>query len=105
MTSDRSSAPGMRQLFVSRSLGLCELVKCYQVEQYASADELDQEFVDFMTLEGFVSHMEATVSSKKGPSSQTFSKKNRVDFRYFRDDIFPLISDKVTCKLVMIKES
>ena len=105
MTGDRSSTPGMRQLFVSRSIGLCELVKCYQAEQYTSADELEQELVDFMTLESFVSHMEATVSSKKGSSSKIFSKKNRVDFRYFRDDIFPLISDKVTCKLVMIKES
>jgi len=99
MVSDaRTSNPkGERfgQLFVSRTVGVCELVKYLYKDGEDSSRPSHR--VDFLTLERFISHMEDTVRLKRTPSSRTFPKNRRVDFSYFRDQLFPLIKNKVVC--------
>eukprot|EP00597_Dinobryon_sp_UTEXLB2267_P010567 CAMPEP_0170100792 /NCGR_PEP_ID=MMETSP0020_2-20130122/1864_1 /TAXON_ID=98059 /ORGANISM="Dinobryon sp., Strain UTEXLB2267" /LENGTH=664 /DNA_ID=CAMNT_0010323745 /DNA_START=228 /DNA_END=2219 /DNA_ORIENTATION=- len=79
------------QLFVSRTVGVCELVKFLYKDGEGSSRS---NRVDFFTLERFITQMEDTVRLKRMPSSRTFPKKQRVDFSYFRDQLFPQIKSK-----------
>ena len=84
-----------RQLCVTRSAKLCELLKSlYRDGEENSA--LSQR-ADFRTLEQFISHMEKVCGATAGAASGLpfpFPKNRNVDFACFRDTIFPTIAGK-----------
>ncbi len=90
MSRDRESArvasgksSSLRQLFISRSRRLCEFVRSYQLRHGACQAEVLQG-ADFVTLDGFVLHMEGVVSRHRGGQANRFhSASGRVDFRRF----------------------
>jgi hypothetical protein len=94
MVSDRESPVVTKQLFVARSPGLCALMTTYQTDQSSEGSSMQNKQIDIKTLDNFLLLMDQAITAKFKRSNKDFTLKHRVDFIYFRDNLFPCIRDK-----------
>ena len=84
----------LHQLFVARSVSLCNLVKAYQhrtgtVSQGAT----------FYTWKEFLEKMDQSITTTKG-KSKYFNPERRVTFSKFRDEVWPQLKGKLSKRFV-----
>jgi hypothetical protein len=101
MTSDRITLRNgndtkdkcISQLFVCRSFRLMESVKRYQQDYcYAgSGDNTNFSPADFFTIDKFIDRMDEIISKSQSPSVCQYHIAKRVEFAYFRDQLYPEI--------------